>query len=141
MTGTGHNDLNLSPIGIFNSSIDVPRPRRNIDNYTGMKTQGPIMSIILEYNKEKNCDVFDLVRNTSDISYRVLTWHGTMKIKSENTVKKLRDNNIFKNDERKNIFEVEKVGRKNSVIWDHKDSDSIHANPDHTNSNQLIPEN
>ena len=43
------------------------------------------------------------------------------------------------NSERGNNFEVEKVGRKNSVIWDHKDSDSIHVNPNHVKSNQLIP--
>ena len=39
----------------------------------------------------------------------------------------------------KNI-EVEKVGRKNSVIWNHKDSDSIHVDPNHTKSNQTIPD-
>ena len=57
-----------------------------------------------------------------------------MEIESEN----LRGNNIFENDERENNSEAEKAGSKNLVIWDHKDSDSIHANPNHTNSNQLI---
>ena len=36
---------------------------------------------------------------------------------------------------------VEKVGRKNSVIWDHKDSYSIHVDPNHTNLNQPITAN
>ena len=42
---------------------------------------------------------------------------------------------------RKNDFEVEKVGRKNSVIWNHKDSKSIHVDPNHTKSNQSIQDN
>ena len=37
-----------------------------------------------------------------------------------------------------NIFEVGKVGCKNSVILYHKDYDSINVNPDHSESNQLI---
>ena len=46
------------------------------------------------------------------------------------------------------IFEVEKVGRKNSINWNHTDSivnwnrkysDSIHVDPNHTNWNQPIP--
>ena len=41
---------------------------------------------------------------------------------------------FFKNTERENNSEVEKVGRKNSVIWDHKYSDSIHVDLNHTNS-------
>ena len=53
----------------------------------------------------------------------------------------LRGNNIFKNAERKNNSEVEKVGRKNlvnwnctnSIInWNQKYSDSIHVYPNHT---------
>ena len=54
----------------------------------------------------------------SDLAYRSLSWNGAEKSESEN----LGGNHIFENAERKNIFEVEKVGRKNSVIFNHKDS-------------------
>ena len=36
----------------------------------------------------------------------------------------------------KTNFEVEKVGRKNSVIWNCNDSDSIHVDQNHTDSNK-----
>ena len=39
----------------------------------------------------------------------------------------------------KNYFEDEKVGRKNSIIWDHKYSHSIRVDMNHTNPNQPIP--
>ena len=45
---------------------------------------------------------------------------------------------FFKNDERKNNSKVEKVGCKNSVNWNHKDSDLIHVDQDHIKSNQHI---
>ena len=35
-----------------------------------------------------------------------------MKSESENLVENLKENNIFKNDERKNNFEVENLGAK-----------------------------
>ena len=46
---------------------------------------------------------------------------------------------LLENTERKNNVEVGKVGRKNSVIWNHRDSDLIDVDPNHTNSNQPIP--
>ena len=61
-------------------------------------------------------------------------------------MEKLRDNNIFKNNDRKNNYEAENVGRKNSVNWNHIDSilnqnqrkyDSIRVDPNHTNLDQL----
>ena len=45
---------------------------------------------------------------------------------------------IFENAEHKIYFEVETFGRKTSVVWNNKYSDSIHVNPNHVNSNQLI---
>ena len=48
---------------------------------------------------------------------------------------------MFENAEHKNNFEVEKVGRKNSVNWSHKDSNLIHVDPNHAKSNTIIPEN
>ena len=80
------------------------------------------MSKILESNRAKNCGIFDLIRNTSDLAYRVSSWHDTMKIESENLVENLRDNKIFNNDKFENNSEVEKVGRKNSVNWNHTKS-------------------
>ena len=69
---------------------------------------------------------------------RIKPWHGEAKSKSENT----GGNSIFKNSERGNNFEVEKVGRKNSVILNHVDSNhtnSNHVNSNHYESNQLVP--
>ena len=37
------------------------------------------------------------------------------------------------------IFKL-KIRRKNAVIWNHKDSDSIHVDPNHTILNQTIPD-
>ena len=48
-----------------------------------------------------------------------------MKNYSENLVENLRGKKNFKNAERENNSEVEKVEHKNSVIYDHKDSDSF----------------
>ena len=53
-------------------------------------------------------------------------------------VKRWRQKKIG-NSECKNNFEVDKFGRENYVIWNHKDSDSIRVDPNHANSNQLIP--
>ena len=57
---------------------------------------------------------------------------------------------MFKNSERRNNFEVEKVGRNNSVNWNHtdlilnwnnKDSNSIRIDLNHKKCNQPIPAN
>ena len=63
-----------------------------------------------------------------------MPWHGTERSESGN----LGANKIFENAERKNNFEVEKVERKNSVIWNKKYFDSVHVDLNHTNSNQPI---
>ena len=49
--------------------------------------------------------------------------YDQVKIKSEgeNLVENLRDNSIFKNNDREDNYETEKVGRKNSVRWNHID--------------------
>ena len=44
----------------------------------------------------------------------------------------------FENADLESKLEVEKVGRKNSVIWNHKYSESIHVDPNHTDSNKPI---
>ena len=44
----------------------------------------------------------------------------------------------FENAERENNFIVEKVWRENYLIWNHKDSDSIHIDLNYTNSNKPI---
>ena len=79
VTGPEHNERNHFPIGSLNSGIDVPRSGRNIDNRTGLKPQGPIVTTIPESNKSKNCDIFNLVGKTSVIVYRNSPWHGTIK--------------------------------------------------------------
>ena len=64
-------------------------------------------------------------------------WHGEATVESEN----LGGNKLFENVECKNNFEIGNVGRKNSVIWNHKESDLIHVDPNHTNLNQPITAN
>ena len=49
-----------------------------------MKPQGPIVTTVIDSNRENNCDIFDLVRKISDLVYRGFMWLGTMK--SENLV-------------------------------------------------------
>ena len=83
-----------------------------------------------------NFNIFDYIKVKLDISYRRSLWHGTAKSESENP----GGNRIFENDERKNNFEFKKDGHKNSAIWNHKDSDLIHIDPNHTESNQPIPD-
>ena len=39
------------------------------------------------------------------------------------------------------ILKLIKVGRKNSVIYNHKSSNLVHIDPNHTDLNQPIPEN
>ena len=82
--------------------------RQNINNHTGMNTQGPIMTTIPESSISNNFGIFDLVKRTPDIAYRGLPWYGTKKSENEN----LRGNKIFENTERRNNSKVEKIGRK-----------------------------
>ena len=42
---------------------------------------------------------------------------------------------------RRNNFQVKTFGHKNDVIWNYKDSESIHVNLNHAELNQLIPYN
>ena len=114
----GHSDRYYSPLGILDIGTGVPRSGRNIDNRTGVNPQGHIGTTISEFNSTSNWKKFDSVSMISDIAYRSLSWNGAEKSEIEN----LGGNHIFENAERKNIFEVEKVGRKNSFIFNHKDS-------------------
>ena len=56
--------------------------------------------------------------STPSAGYRISSTEDCcgMASKSEN----LEGRHLFRNAERKNNFEKEKVGRKNSVIWYHK---------------------
>ena len=135
LTGPVHSGWIHFPISILESGIDVPIYRQNIGNSNEMNPQGPILTMIPESNRENNCNIFDFIRRTSDISYRGSMWYIIVNIES----KYLRGNKIFENAERNNNFEVEKVGCKNSVIWNHKYSDSIHVDQNHTNFNLPVP--
>ena len=106
-----------------------------MDNLTGVNPQGPTGTIIPETNSACNCNIFNSISSKSDISYRGSSWHGTAKNEREN----LGGNIIFENYERENKFEVEIVGRKNSVIWNHTYSNSIHVDLNHVDRNKLIP--
>ena len=94
---------------------DVPRCGWNIDNITGMNPQGPIVTTIPVSNRSNNCDILYSVRNMEYISYRGSPWHGAAKIEGEN----LGGKNNSQNAEHENMFEVDRVGRKKSVIWNH----------------------
>ena len=112
-----------------------------------MKPQVPIMNMIPESNRVNNCDIFNSVNKMSDLTYRGLTWRCTMKNETGKLVKNLRDIK-FQNVKRQKNFNVEKVGRKNTLNWNHtnlilnwnqKYSDSIHVDTNHTELNSLIP--
>ena len=72
-----------------------------------------------------NCDILDSVSSNLDLFCRSSLWHGAAKSEG------LGGNNIFENAERGKKIEVEKVDCKNSVIWNHKESDLIHVDPNH----------
>ena len=81
------------------------------------------------------------------LAYRGLPWYGTTKNEAGKLVENLRDNTVFKNSEHRDNFNVEKVGSKNSVNWNHTksilnrnktESDLIHVDKNHTNSNKPI---
>ena len=71
---------------------------------------------------------------TSGLAYWDLPGHGEAKSGNE----KLLGNTIFEHAERKNSFEVERVGRKNYVIWNYKYSESIQVDLNRNKSNQPI---
>ena len=93
------------------------------------------MTTIPESKSARNCDIFNSARGMLDLVYKGSPWHGAAK--SEN----LGGNKIFENAECENNFKVEKVGPKHSVIFNHKDSNWIHVDPNHTTPNQPIPSN
>ena len=112
-----------------------------------MNPQGPISTTIPESKRANNFNIFESVSRASDISYRGFTWHGKMKSESENIVKNLKRRKMFKNTKRKNNSEVEKVGRKKYLIWNHtnlilnwnkKVSKMIHVDTNNTEPNQPI---
>ena len=156
----GHGDWYL-PFGSWKSGNEINVDfGRNADDKIGMnplRTTG-ILHPHITRSRLSNCDIFDLFSRPSDLAYRFLQWHGMIKSETGN----LRGNKNFENTERESNFKVEKVGCKNSVIWDHNDSNSIHGDtnhnnsiinwnhkdselihvdPNHTNSNQPIPAN
>ena len=89
----------------------------NVDEKIGMNPSRTIVIPLPHITRisMSNCDIFDLF-------IRGLPYHGTIKSESEILVENIRDNKIFKNAERENNFEIEKVGRKNSVNWNHTNS-------------------
>ena len=80
---TGHSDRDYSPIRSLDSGTDVTRYGQNIDNRTGTNSQGPIVTMIPEYNSFSNCNILDSARRTPDRSYRSSPWYGAAKIESE----------------------------------------------------------
>ena len=85
---------------------------------------------------------------TLNLAYMGFLWHIIMESEIENLVGNLRGNKIFKNSERKNNSEFEKVGRQTSVNgnhtdliinWNQKYCKLIHVDLNHTKSIQPIP--
>ena len=113
-TLTRHSDRNHFPIGILDSGIHVPRSGWNIYNRTGMNPQRPIGNTITYSNISNNCNISDTVSSASSLSYRGLTWHRKMKIEGIKPMENHKGIKKFKNDERENNFEVEKVGHESS---------------------------
>ena len=95
------------------------------------------MITIPESNTSNKYEIFNLVSSPSYFAYKIPEWHGTAKSESEN----LLGNIVFKFFERINNVEVEKVGRKYSVIWNHKYFNLIHVDLNNARSNQPIPTN
>ena len=129
-TRPGHNDQDYFPIGSLDSGTDVTRYGWNIENQTGMNPQVRIVTTIPESESASNRNIFDSVSRISYIFYRGSPCHGAAKSEGEN----LGGNKNFENTEQENNFEAEKVGRKNSVIWNQNDSDSIHVDLNHIKS-------
>ena len=136
-TGPENSDREYFPLGSLDSGTYVPISRRNIVNRTGMNPQAPIVITIPHSNIAKNCNIFDSVSRTPDLDYRGSLWNGAEK----SEIKNLRGNNIFENAERKNNFEVEKVGREKFGIWNHKSSFLVQVDLNQTKSNQPISAN
>ena len=80
---------------------------QNADEKLGMKTSRTIRSPCpqIKWTRLRNCIIFDLVRRGSQ-------YYVKIKSEGENLVENLRDNNIFKNNDRKNNYEAEKLGAK-----------------------------
>ena len=80
-TRWGHSDRDYLPLGILKSDTDVlsKGSGRNIDNRIGVKLKGPIITIIPDTDSDSNCDIFDSVTRTSDISDRSVSWHIAIK--------------------------------------------------------------
>ena len=87
---------------------------RNADDKIRMTPLRPIGRPHPNINRTRISNYYIL-----ELVIRDLPWHGRMKIKTENLVENIRGNKSFKNDERGNISEVEKVEHKNSVNWNH----------------------
>ena len=136
VTGLVYSYRDHLPLSSLKSGTDVwiGVSGKNIYNRTGLNPKGPIGTIIPDTNIVSNYDIFNSIIRVLDISYRISLWHGTEKNYSET----LEAETFFENTERKNNFQVEKVGRKNSVIWNHKDSDLIHIDPSHIELDQPI---
>ena len=109
--------------------------RGDRDDEIGMNPSRTIGSPHPQINttRQESCNIFALVIRTPDLNYRGSPWHGI--VNSEN----LGGNFSFENAKHENNSEVNKVGRKSFVIWNHKYSDSIHMDLNHTDSNQPIP--
>ena len=75
----GHSYQYYLHLGSLDSGTDVTSYVQNIDNRTGMKPQGNIVTTIPESKRMNNCKIFDSISRTSDLAYRGSLWHVTKK--------------------------------------------------------------
>ena len=71
-TKLGHINRYYPPLRILDRGTDIPISGRNIDNPTRVNQQGPIETNIPDTNSASNFDVFDYVRRTLYLAYRIV---------------------------------------------------------------------
>ena len=110
----GHNDRDF-PFGSRKSgnkmSVDF---ERNADDKIGMNPSRTIRTPRPHNTRAiaNNCEIFDLVRMTSYLAFRFLTWYGTIESESENLLRKIRGNKTFKMLSAEIILKLKKLGAK-----------------------------
>ena len=125
----------------YNQAIFFIDRRGHYDSYLSLGSRKSCNEICIDFGRSKNdgigvnqsrtirsispyitstrqgrFDIFDSIRGRLHITNRRTEGYFAAKSENEN----LGGNNIFENSKPENNFEVGKVGRGNSVIWNHK---------------------
>ena len=135
----GDRVVATSPLGVGIVVTNVIHFVRNMNDGIGVNPSRTIRSISSYITIMKSVDGIGFGCNSGDgiptrnivifglfnrvmlnFFNRSMLWHGSSKTESENP----GENSIFKNAERENNFEVEKLG-ETSVLFNHTDSNNI----------------